>query len=1487
MMSRRRLVALLSAAIMLAIGAGAIGAFVVATQSEGGREWIRRVAEAQLERAVQGNVHLGTLSGSFLTDLQVDSVRIADRDDSLFVASGPVRVTFDPRDLADGRIILRTVSVTRPHVAVRREIGGRWTHQKLFPRSTVRRTLRRRTAFGAVFLIEDARIRDGAVTLLLPWAPDSAPRDVVTRAWEWRALQLDVPRARFAYPDSVGTHIRIARLDVDERDPPFAFRELQGELRILRDTLLVDLPHFSLPGSGGRAVGRVTWGRGLPSRYSFRVEADSVALADVAWINPAIPTEGGGRMRLDIRNAGADPKAIEYRITQMDVRSHRSRLRGTMTWGVVDAEVSLRDVDLEMAPLHDELITRFNRGPLPIPLRGQIEGRLRGRGGPLSAFVVEDATATFRDANVPGAVSRARASGTLDLTEPASPVFSGLLVDVASFDLRTARALDPAVPALDGTLEGTARLDSVWGNLRISDADLTHRDGDAPTSRLRGTMLVAWNEGPLRWDVDLAALPLSFTTLARSFPALPLRGEFSGPLRSAGQSGDLTLITDLLGAAGRLDADLRIDPTAPGYIVSGRTNLTNVDPRRLLDDPRAPAGELNGRVVLDAQGDSLANLAGSAQVTLDRSLLDGARIFTGTLRLNFGDGRAVLDTLYLESSAVDLAGRGAIGLRRGVTDTLTVRARMDSLGGLRPWLGRPAGDSLTGAALLDLSASGWVRDFAVDATATAGGLRFAGSTISAVNGTAQLRGLPDALAGVVAVGGDTVNVGGLALASARLDATLHDDETTALALNARGATATRLFATGLLSRREDSLRLRLDTVDLGTSRNAWRLADPAHIAIAQGGFTVDSLELRAAPGAFLTLAGLYPQSEALDLRFRARTVGLADIAELLQLEGAQSGDADVDARLTGTRSAPLLEATGALTGGLVRGIRLDTLRLTARAVADRLDLRAVLGPAARPALAAEAQLPLLLGLDGRGTGMVAGGAVRGRITADSLGLETFESLTRGATGARGTMRVDVALGGTWAHPTTDGAISVRNGFLAPAALGNVRWRGVTAEVGFAGDSVAIRTLSATSGAARTGTASVSGWITLADRQNPRFDLRATSRGFNVLARPDLADVDMSGDLQLSGAWRGATLRGALTADRAIIAIPELATKDVISLAGPDRFGVVDTLAMTDTRVVSVAPPAFVDNLTIAGVPLRMGRDVWIRSSEANINLGGQLNITRGRMTRGPNAGQQQLAVDGPLQTVRGTYRLNLGPVQRTFTVEQGEIRFFGDPELNPTLNINALHTVRQYSQQGVRPDVRVRVHLGGTLRQPTAELSTPDSVRVTNADLISYLVTGGPSYEIGGRDGDISAAAARVVLGSIGSVLGGKASGGLCDEAQVSTAGLEAYQGRLRDVGGGILAGTRFNCAKQVGDRAFVRLDAGLCQVGQLMTQGAGSDPLSFTDALGVKLDYLLGSGYSASVGVEPPTSAVLCAVNANASARGFVPTPRQVGFDLFRVWRF
>lgn len=1490
MMSRRRLVALISALLMLGIGAGAIGLFVAATQSDGGREMIRRAVEGQLSRAVNGTVHLGRLSGSFLTDLRIDTVRISDVNDSLFFASGPIRLTYDPRDLADGRLIIRSLDAERPYVAVRRDMNGEWTHERIWPiLKNRRRVPRRRSAFAAVFVIEQAKVRDASVDLILPWAPESAPRDSITRVWHWTSLQLDVPRARVAYPDSVGMHYDIARLDVDESDPPFLFRELRGGLDVRGDTLWLDAPSFRLPGSRGGGTLRAWWERDKPLRFVMDVVSDSVSLADLAFINPSLPTEGGGSMRLQMRSRADNPRTLEYVITEMDMRAHRSRILGKMTWGVGRLDsVSLTDVDLEMAPLDAALMQRFNQGPLPVPLRGQLTGRVRASGGLLDRFVVEDATMVWRDANVPGAVSRATAKGMLDIREPAYPVFKGLRLTLREFDLRTAQALDEEFPKLNGTIRGSAIMDSVWGDIRFREMNIAHRDGDSPESQFIGRSRLSWEAiGPVRWELDAVALPLSFSALARSFPEVPLRGNYTGRIVSAGSSELMTLTSDLEGAGGRFDTDLRIDMTAPRYEVTGRATLFAVDPRRMFERENLPTGELNGRLAMETVWDSLADLTGNAQLVLENSRLDGARIFAGTAQLTFGDGRAVLDTLAIESSALDLAASGALGLRADVADSITLRARADSLGGLRPWLRRPPGDSLAGAVMLTAVARGWLRDFALDADASAEGILLAGNSAESLEGRARLLGLPTATRGTIGAAGEDLRAAGLVLQRARLDAERDSAGVTAARLTARGISGTTLQAAGLVAADGDTTRIRVDTLTLSTTLQRWRLGGPAGFAIADGGFRLDSLALRTENRSFMTLVGGLPRTGVLDLRLVSEDVPIADIAELLQLSGSQQGRFNLNARLEGTREEPTLTGTGELRDGFVRGVRLDTLRLEARALADRLTVRLELGDTRRPAAIAEASIPFILGLDADGVSIPSEGSLRGTIRADSIGLDRFETLTRGATGARGSLAVDLVLGGTWGRPLADGSLRVRNGFLAPAQLGDVQWRNVEADIGFNGDSITVRNVEAVSGANRTGRASIKGWVSLADRSNPLVDLTLSSRAFHVFGRPDVADIDVSGALTLNGTRRSAVLRGALTADRAIVSIPELASKDVISLDGPDRFAVMDTLETVSGARVATTESEFINNLTIDNVPISMGRDVWLRSSEANINMGGEVRITRGRVARGIDAGALQLALVGPLQTQRGTYRLNLGPVQRTFTVEQGEIRFFGDPELNPTLNIDALHTVRQYSEQGVRPDVRVRVHLGGTLRSPTAELSTPDSVRVTNSDLISYLVTGGPSFEIGGRDGDISATAARVVLGSLGSVLGGKASGGLCDDAQLSTAGLDAYGGRLRNVGAGILAGTRFNCAKQVGDRAFVRLDAGLCQVGQLVTQGGGSDPRSFTDALGLKLDYILGRGVTASAGVEPPTSAVLCAVNANASARGFVPTPRQVGFDIFRVWRF
>jgi len=243
--------------------------------------------------------------------------------------------------------------------------------------------------------------------------------------------------------------------------------------------------------------------------------------------------------------------------------------------------------------------------------------------------------------------------------------------------------------------------------------------------------------------------------------------------------------------------------------------------------------------------------------------------------------------------------------------------------------------------------------------------------------------------------------------------------------------------------------------------------------------------------------------------------------------------------------------------------------------------------------------------------------------------------------------------------------------------------------------------------------SVEGFVGLQHYANPEFALTARAENFHIIEKPGLASLDISTDsvLTLRGAYKGATVTGAVRVDRGTIYIPELITKKIVDLSDPEFAGIVDTLLARDRKLLPETPTAFANNLALENVRVNIGDAVWLRSSESNVKLGGTLNVTLGR---NPQTGDKsQLALEGTLNAVRGTYRLNLVDpfVQPTFDVESGSLRFFGTPDLNPTLDIRAIHTIRQPRQRSANVrDIRVRVTIGGTLERPVLALDNPDNL---------------------------------------------------------------------------------------------------------------------------------------------------------------------------------
>ncbi|MEP7345388.1 MAG: translocation/assembly module TamB domain-containing protein, partial [Gemmatimonadaceae bacterium] len=462
------------------------------------------------------------------------------------------------------------------------------------------------------------------------------------------------------------------------------------------------------------------------------------------------------------------------------------------------------------------------------------------------------------------------------------------------------------------------------------------------------------------------------------------------------------------------------------------------------------------------------------------------------------------------------------------------------------------------------------------------------------------------------------------------------------------------------------------------------------------------------------------------------------------------------------------------------------------------------------------------------------------------------------------------------HTTLEGFLRVDGAAASLESMGGERIRDVNIDLFAARDTVTIRRFVATSGPERGDSLWLTGSVALlASDSVPSYDVSLGARDFRVVVRPRVADLQLTADLHLTGDLSRSVLAGGVTIDRGVIYIPEFFDKDVVRLDDPDLLNIVDTTVLANRTLLPKAPPRLLQNLDIRNVAITMGPDVRLRSDEANIKVGGSVNMTVARRASAANrpGPAAALALDGRLETEQGTYLLDLGITTRALTIEGGELRFFGDADLNPTLDIRALHVVRQFSGSAgsTRNDIRIRVRLQGTFLQPRITFESADSLTLSESDLISYLATGAPSLDIGGRGGGPSALSFLTSIGS--GWLAQALTGRFFDQVEIQSANNQ-FQGSTFNVGTALFNGLQLGLGKQLNDRTWVAFQAGLCSGSQ-----SQQNPLSL-ESFGLKVEHRLKKGYGVSFGLEPQTR--VCGIE-----RVFAPTPTQIGLDFYRAWRF
>jgi translocation and assembly module TamB len=505
-----------------------------------------------------------------------------------------------------------------------------------------------------------------------------------------------------------------------------------------------------------------------------------------------------------------------------------------------------------------------------------------------------------------------------------------------------------------------------------------------------------------------------------------------------------------------------------------------------------------------------------------------------------------------------------------------------------------------------------------------------------------------------------------------------------------------------------------------------------------------------------------------------------------------------------------------------------------------------------------------------------------RVTVRSrdVDLALLQSFTSSIRNSSGRFNAQLDLAGPESNAVIVGTVAITDASASLPTLGIVL-RQFNANIEAARDTVAFKRFSVLSGDQNDSRLTLEGLIARPLHDDRSFDLTFTARNFRAIGSKKLAElvVSTSPPLRLVGSWKGAsTLTGAVVVNRGVIYMPPSSDKQLITLE-PDDLAGLDTAAVARLQLLPKPPPDIVRNLVVDNVTLQMGPDVWLRSAESremNVKLGGALSVTTGGRARD---GTPQLALNGELRTERGTYLLNLASVvARTFSIENGNLRFYDDPELNPALDISAVYVAPQVSvTYGGRNDVRIRVRIRGTLSQPTLSLESADSLALSASDLISYLLVGAPSFDIAGGRNSYTSQLSSVALTSFANLGASRLVGRFIDYVQVQTAAEKFQIANLTQ--SSLLTGAALGLGKQLNDKTFLALNAGVCQFFKGSSQ---LDPITLAQNIGVKLEYQIRPQLGIAASSEPSLSALFC-----GQARGFTTSVRQYGFDLFRTFRW
>ncbi len=1368
---RRRL--LLAAIAGAVAGATVLGALGAALRTGAGRDVVVRFGLEALNRRLDGVVTVGEVRGSYTGGLDARDVVLRDAAGAEVVRISRLQLRYRVRDLLAGNIVLGELQLTEPAVTLVQDSTGTLNLERVL-------RLNRPGGGGRPLLIafRDAEIAEGSVSIH-PWGgtdgTDGSEGNV--RTITGLTAQLAYARLSSPLPGERPMRFDIAQLQAKVSRPAIDLRDAGGWVEILGDSLSLDLDEARLPRSALGVRGAIKWPADT-LLFALDVGATRVATEDLQWIMPDLPAGLTGRGNATVRSQNGDVMRVRLTNLALTGAGGGGALRGTL--GLVlgpqghrtieRTQLTTENFDLEyVRPLLDTL-----------PIAGRLTGNFQGDGPEESLSVNVDWT--FRDSLVAGwPASHVEGGGQIGLHVVGDFVFTDFAVRSAELDMGTVRRLVPL--DLKGELDAIGTLSGPWKQAEFSGT-LRHHDGGRPPTLARGLLRVDSRGDTLGLWADWSLDSLSLDGLRSSYPVLRVGGAFAGDVRLAGYLDSLSLVAQLAGAAGQVTAEgalVFLGPRRGARWLDAR--FAGLDLHRLNDTlpETSLAGRLRGAGVLD----TLAAPAASGQLELGSSVVAGTTLDSLATRFTLADSVLRVDTLALYAPRLVASARGGLGMGSR-EDSLRIVARTDSVGVVEPlarWLAAlaPASERApSGAADAEVNVVGSVSRFALLARARFPALRWGPLLVrgAAVSGRWQSdrRGVLELDAAVDSLRWDRVQLSGVeAVVRGRRDSLGWFGRS-------RWGENAAWIAGGRMRADSGATAVVLDSLGVLLPSEAWFLTRGSHLTVTDSAIALDSAVLEGASGgARFTFTGRLPRAGSGDLRVSLERIPLADAWALSQHDPSEVGGAlSGTMTLSGTARDPLIQGKAVLQDAVFRDFHAPYLDGTFDYRVRRLGGEFALWRGGQRVLGITLDLPLDLALRDAPADRKLAGPLSIRVRADSVDLGFLEAMAPAMRETAGRLSADFGIRGTWLQPQLTGSVAVRDGAASYPALG-VRHQNTFGRLSLSGDTIRVDTLSLQSG---EGIATVGGFVRLAELTRPLLDLRISAKDFRVMDVRDYLTFSASGTVAIKGPFYGAALTGRGTVSRGLLYFTDLITKQVMNLEDTRYADIIDTSLVRRQGLREAVQNRFLDSLRIDRLMLSMGSDVWMRSSEANIQLTGGLLVDKVA---------DRYRLDGTLETPRGTYRLPLTTtIKSDFVVTRGQLQYFGTPDLNAAVDIDARHVVRRPDQ-----NVNVNVHIGGTLYTPRLTLSSDIRPPISETEIISYLLFGASSFQAvgeSGRNRELLSTASRYLAATVS----GQIERSLITDLGVPLDLVQIRPGDVRGPGGGILAGTEIAFGKQV-----------------------------------------------------------------------------------------